>query len=120
MTVLLHSGSFAVTPALQKFTEQQLKTVLERFGDRVERVAVRMDDVNGPRGGLDKRCGVTISLARHRQVYVEETGGDLYMALGRAIQRAKRAMVRHFDRWQKAGRQRNVKGVQQESGAVTD
>ena len=98
MTVLLHAGSFQVTPALQEYAERELKTALDKFGDHVERVAVRMDDVNGPRGGLDKRCGVTISLARHRQVYVEETSDDAYTALARAIQRAERATARHLDR----------------------
>lgn len=104
MTVLLHSGSFPVTPALQEYAERQLKTALDRFGDRVERVTVRMDDVNGPRGGLDKRCGVTIALPRHRQIFVEETSGELYTTLARAVQRATRAVARQMDRWDGRGK----------------
>ncbi len=99
LNVLLHSGSFPATPALRQYAERQLQTALERFGDRVEQVSVRLDDLNGPRGGLDKRCGVTISLARHRRLFVEEVSGDAYTALTQAARRATRAVARTMDRW---------------------
>ncbi len=45
---------------LRDLTERRVRFVLRRLGWLVPRAEVQMSDVNGPRGGIDKRCQVEL------------------------------------------------------------
>ena len=60
-------------------------------------------DINGPRGGDDKRCQLRIPLTRMRDVIIEDTAADLYQALDRAIDRASRTLERRLSRQREFG-----------------
>ena len=59
---------------------------------------LRMDDVNGPRGGADKRCQIVARLTPTGEVRVQELDGDLYAAISRATDRLDRAVGREVER----------------------
>ncbi len=59
---------------------------------------LRMDDVNGPRGGADKRILIVARLAPAWDVRVEDLDGDLYVAIDRAADRLDRAVTREMER----------------------
>jgi len=59
---------------------------------------VRLSDINGPRGGLDKRCGIEIRLKGASAVAIEDTEADLYVAIDRAAERAGRTLDRRLAR----------------------
>lgn len=72
-----------------------LEFALGRFRSRIRSVTVRLADVNGPRGGVDKTCLVTIRLdASKRLIVIEETDADAVVAIDRATDRASRAVAR--------------------------
>ena len=62
------------------------------------RVTVNLDDVNGPRGGVDKQCRILVSLRRGTPVKVEDMDVDLASAVGRAADRAGNAVARRVER----------------------
>ena len=64
----------------------------------VNRVVIRLSDINGPRGGADKRCHIQVALVGIADVVVEDTEVDMYAAIDRAIDRARRTVVRKVDR----------------------
>ncbi len=64
---------------------------LGKFAPSVERVSVRLFDLNGPRGGIDQRCLVKVVLSGLPGVVVERR----YVTLQTAIDTAVRATVRH-------------------------
>lgn len=64
----------------------------------VERCRVRLLDVNGPRGGRDKVCHLTIVLAGSPDVFVEERAETERVAFDRAAKRAVRAAIRTLER----------------------
>ena len=45
---------------LRDMAEHRVRFVLRRLGWQVPRAAVQLSDVNGPRGGIDKRCQVEL------------------------------------------------------------
>ena len=61
--------------ALHEAAQRRLRFALGRFDRRIDGVRVRFHDVNGPRGGVDQECQVTVRLGRPAElVVVEETG----------------------------------------------
>ena len=76
--------------ALHSHVEQRFKTALARILRRIGAVVVRFADVNGPRGGADKRCDVQVQLDGGQTVRIRETDRCLYRAVDRAAKRARR------------------------------
>ena len=98
MRIRVRSRGFELTNALRAHAERRLLFALGRFGIRLQSVMLGMDDVNGPRGGADKRCQIVARLAPWGDVRVEELDGDLYAAIDRAADRVARAVVREMER----------------------
>lgn len=74
---------------------RRLEFALGRFASRIRSLRVRLTDLNGPRGGLDKQCLVTVRLDRPRRVIViEDVDPDEAVAMSRAVERAARAVSR--------------------------
>ena len=86
-----------LTAALQDHVTRRLRFALGRFDGRLRGIAVRLADVNGPRGGVDKRCEVHVDVAG-RRITIEELDEDLYAAIDRAAERAGRATERALAR----------------------
>lgn len=94
MKVDVHAQGFALTPALSEHTERRLRFALKHAADQVQNVTVRLADVNGPRGGVDKRCSVHVVLAGLPDIVTEDTEADMYIAINRAVDRVGRTVLR--------------------------
>ena len=94
MQIDIQSRGFALTDALREYAERRLRFALARVGDRIRRVRVRLADVNGPRGGIDKACSIQVTLNGLASVMTEDTEADLYLAIDRAAARTGRSVAR--------------------------
>jgi ribosomal subunit interface protein len=103
-----------VSEALRAHVERRLRTALGRFARRVGRVRVYLRDVNGPRGGVDKRCRIVVHLPPAGRAVVSGTGSDPYAVVTRTAERSGRAVKRHLKR--KAARRRPGRRVADVSG----
>jgi hypothetical protein len=83
---------------LRDLTERRVRFVLRRLGWLVPRAEVRMSDVNGPRGGIDKRCQVELRTDGAGSVVVASVAGDWRTALDNALARAARLLMRLWRR----------------------
>lgn len=83
---------------LRELTERRVRFVLRRLGWLVPRAEVRMTDVNGPRGGVDKRCQVELRTDGAGSVVVASVASDWRTALDRALARAARFLMRLWRR----------------------
>ncbi len=102
MRLEIHSRSFPLTPYLSRHVEGRVHHALDRVLPRVSVVSVRLADVNGPRGGSDKHCGVTVRLADGQTVVIRELDACAYRVVDRAVTRMKRQVKERL----KAQRQR--------------
>jgi ribosomal subunit interface protein len=100
LDVRIHKTDLA--EALRDYIERRLRFALGRVGGSVERVTARVADLNGPRGGQDKRCTISAAVSPAGIVVVEETDSDLYAAINRAAERAGRTILRHLQRAREA------------------
>lgn len=82
MIVDVRYVNLPVSDALEEFTQRRVSRALRPFRGSVERVDVHLQDVNGPRGGMDKQCSATAVLAKvRRPVVVKTKRPDAYEAV---------------------------------------
>jgi hypothetical protein len=84
--------------SLARHTERALFQALASHADHVNHVLVRFVDVNGPRGGVDKRCLVRLQVRRQGNIVVDERSADWYAAASEAARRAGEALDRLVER----------------------
>jgi putative sigma-54 modulation protein len=84
--------------ALLKHVRERLTAALNQYRWRVASVDVRLDDVNGPRGGVDQRCQVQVRLRPKGNVLVTELSDDLYLAVSHAADRVRNTVGRSLER----------------------
>ncbi|MBE9543371.1 MAG: HPF/RaiA family ribosome-associated protein [Proteobacteria bacterium] len=76
----------------------RVRFVLSRFGGEISRVQVRFADANGPKGGLDNHCLLSVKLSSSGKIVANGTGVDLLSALHYCVERAERAIIRELER----------------------
>lgn len=68
------------------------------FHGRVRSIAIRVTDVNRPRGDFDKVCRVTVNLtAPKRVLIIEDADVDAAVAIDRVADRTARTVARAVD-----------------------
>lgn len=80
------------------YIRQRLAKRLGKFDRFVERTSVRVEDINGPRGGVDKRCRVKIALRGLPSVVVEEHHYSPRAAIDLAFDGIERTVRRTIER----------------------
>lgn len=98
MHVDIHSQGFSLTPGLREYVRKRLAYALSHADGNILRLTVRLSDINGPRGGDDKRCLIEARLKQAPAVVIEDVEADLYVAIDRAAGRAGRALARRLAR----------------------
>ncbi|MBE9527245.1 MAG: HPF/RaiA family ribosome-associated protein [Proteobacteria bacterium] len=98
MQINIQARQFSLTDALRSHAERRLKSTLNCCYENIQKVVMRLSDINGPRGGEDKCCHLQVVLAGLPDVVVEDIEADMYVAIDRATDRAGRTVVRKLDR----------------------
>jgi len=89
-----------VTTGLREYIDRRLYFALGRFGPAIDHVSVRVGDINGPRGGIDKHCQIVVTLraSGSNPIAVHDNDEDLRAAVARASNRAGRTVARAIER----------------------
>jgi putative sigma-54 modulation protein len=98
MRIEVRGRAGILSEPLRSHTVRRLRFAVGRFASRIERLTVRMQDVNGPKGGVDKQCQIVVKLAPWGGLKVEERDLDLYLAVDRATGRLGRCIAREVQR----------------------
>lgn len=102
MLISTRTFGFPPTEAILRYVEARMASALGAYSRHVFKVTVRLADVNGERGGIDKRCQTVVALRGGRTEVVDVTHSDLYAAIDEAAQRIRRsvadAVQRHMSR----------------------
>ena len=94
---------------MRDLSVERVRFALRRLTAIVPRAKVQFSDVNGPRGGVDKRCQVELSTEAAGTVVIASLARDWRTALDRSLGRATRVLTRSLQRNQKATRDRTAK-----------
>lgn len=92
MNIDLQARDFHLTSSIESQIRQKLKVVLNRFGHKIRNLRVVLSDVNGPKGGKDKRCAIKIEMHNLKTIVVDEVTSNMHESISRCSQRAKRTI----------------------------
>jgi len=104
MQIEIQARNFSLTDSLREYIERRLGFALSTRDEHILRIAVRLSDINGPRGGADKCCHIQVVLPHLPDVVIEDTEVDRYTAIDRAADRAGRTVGRRLARQRDRGR----------------
>ena len=104
MSTQLHTQGFDLTPAIEAHVRDQLRFHLANFESHIVAVDVFLRDINGPKGGPDKKVLIRAQLASRITITVERTRSDLYAAVTSAARQTKRAIRRSLGKHRRMGK----------------
>jgi len=103
MQYRIHGQGVKITASLKRETERHLRFALSRFSPSIEQVGVRLIDVNGPRGGVDKRCRIVVTMKDADTIVVEAEDARMNAAISAAADRMGRTVARAVRRRREDG-----------------
>lgn len=98
MRISIHDRQQLMSSASLLEAEAKLAAGLSRFGYRILGVELRVQDQNGPRGGIDKVCRVVVKLHKMGEVVATAEDPSLHKAITRTIGRVERAVARRVEK----------------------
>ena len=98
MQIDIKTDSFPLTDDLRGHAEKRLQSALTFCDENIQRIVMRLSDINDPRGRVDKCCRLHVVLAGLPDVVIEDIETDLYVAIDRAANHAGRAVRRQLMR----------------------
>ena len=98
MQIDIQARGFKLTEATRTYCDRRLRFALGSMVGDVHSVTIRLADQNGPRGGIDTRCSIRVTLRDGPLVIILQEDTDLYVAIDRAVDRASRTAARRLDK----------------------
>lgn len=94
----VRTSGLAVDPALRERVRRRLGERLGKLAPHIQRLSVRFQDVNGPRGGVDVACRIKAVVSGVPSLVVTELANSPAEAFDRAGQRFQRVVKRAIGR----------------------
>lgn len=82
----------------REYIRKRLDEKLGRFAGSIERVTVRLRDINGTRGGVDQECSIKVVLSGLPSLVFESRAAVMQAAINAAITGVERAVRRAVQR----------------------
>jgi ribosome-associated translation inhibitor RaiA len=85
-------------PDERAFVRHKLARRLNKFAESIERVSLRTEDVNGPRGGVDRVCRIKVVVRGMPSIVLEKQDAFLNTAVDLALAGVERSVRRAVQR----------------------
>ena len=108
LAIEVRSKSPSVDVEVAQFVQYRMSFALDRLR-HLRRILVYVEDVNGPKGGTDKRCRIVAEFA-FSTILAQETQSTWQSAITRAIHRIARNAARQLQRMNRAPAHRRRQG----------
>lgn len=86
--------------AMRDLAVRRIRFAMRRMTWLVPRATVQLSDINGPRGGIDKRCQLLLKTEQGGLINVTSVASDWRSAIDVALERAIRVLRRLWQRRQ--------------------
>ena len=96
---ILIRSSFDYSDSLSRHIERRVTAALRSQAAQIEGIALKLLDVNGPRGGAnDKLVRISVTLKPWGRLVASAASSDIYRSVDWAANRLKAAVRRHGSR----------------------
>lgn len=76
----------------------RLRDALSRFSAQISNATLVVEDVNGPRGGVDKQCRITVQTRRFGTLSVTSQDASAGKCIAMAVTRLSRTLQRRVSK----------------------
>lgn len=94
MHVTVRGRHIDMSEPLRLHAERRTRFATGAFHERIESLDICIADVNGPRGGVDKRCAIVVTFRSGGSVLARGVDADAYFAVDRAAARVRTLLAR--------------------------
>jgi ribosome-associated translation inhibitor RaiA len=98
MQIDIQTRGFNLSRRLEQHIRRKLSNTLAAQSDHITHAQVRLSDINGPRGGVDKCCQLNVKLAGSPSVVVRDVSTSMYAAIDCAAHRISSSLSRRLSR----------------------
>ena len=105
MRIDLKCNGVETPSGLREYVARRMKFAVGRFRDHIRWARVKVADVNGPRGGVDKRCVVQLRLRNLPDVIFAITAAEARAAVDGAADRVAQVLARRLQRQRRVVRE---------------
>jgi putative sigma-54 modulation protein len=98
MEIDIRCQNMSLNDEIQTEVDKRMNFALQQFNSWITRVQVHLEDINGPRKGVDKQCRVLVGLKGGKTIKVQDTDADMIAAINRTADRLGQAVSREVDR----------------------
>lgn len=110
MQLRIIGKGLVVDEGLRACVREKLDTTLDRLASKIASVRIQLTDENGPRGGLDKRCVLTVTGLFETKV-IDVRDSTVEAAIAQALHIASRSIVRSLERDRLSGARTTIRGA---------
>lgn len=94
MHLQIIAANVQLSPAMREFVRRRAEMALGRHRHHIDWVLLRLEDLDGPEGGLNKRCQVDARVYGLGTLFAQSTDRDWLAAVGRGAERVARRIER--------------------------
>lgn len=98
MEINIFDGPIKTTAAERNHILAKVGAAASRLEKSSGTIDVRIADLNGPKGGNDKRCSIVLTPPGLATIRVEEQSPDYYAAIDAAASTLKRVVAKALDK----------------------
>jgi len=98
MQLQIRSKNFRLHVDDRDTMERRIQFALNRFDGQISSVIVGLEDLNGPREGVDKQCRLVVRMPNCGKITIEETSHNALAAVASAADRAGQVVSRTLQR----------------------
>jgi ribosome-associated translation inhibitor RaiA len=107
----VRTRGFDLTPPMYRHAIDHIAAKVAKYARVISNLTVRLQDINGPKGGIDKRCRIELTIAGFDPVIIDETDQDAYAAIDVAGERLRKVVSQVLDERRSRRRQAGRKLV---------
>lgn len=100
MKLIVNARHIKTSNEIHAHIDRRIAFAFSRSRKHVRTVLVKLTDINGPRGGIDKQCKVVVRLYSRPSIVIVERQADIHHAIDRCITRASRNLMQQLKRKQ--------------------
>jgi putative sigma-54 modulation protein len=99
MKVLMRGVHLSLSDGLKAYVQEHLVSHIERlFDDEAAEIDISLVDINGPKGGVDKECRVTMRLPGLAALHITEASETLHQAVDASRDRLEKTLKRTLEK----------------------